>query len=138
MNAGDQFHLICSRHRAIAIAVLSVPVLLVVVAAQQAPTVPDLNPPAVSSQANLLPVVSPQMHESPAKTPADAMSAERRRQIAVDSAQMLKLATELKAEVDKTNKDTLSVAVVRKAGQIEHLAHGVKEKMKPAAEAGKR
>jgi hypothetical protein len=29
----------------------------------------------------------------------------------------------LKTEVDKSNKDTLSVTVVRKAGEIEQLAH---------------
>jgi hypothetical protein len=55
---------------------------------------------------------------------------ERKRQIDADSAAMLKLAAELKAEVDKTSKDTLSLSVIRKADEIEHLAHNVKEKMK--------
>jgi hypothetical protein len=32
--------------------------------------------------------------------------------------------------VDKTTKDTLSLSVIRKAGEIEKLAHNVKEKMK--------
>ena len=62
-----------------------------------------------------------------------AANAERRKQIADDSAKLLKLATDLKAEVDKTSKDTLSVNVIRKADEIEKLAHSVKEKMKPAA-----
>jgi hypothetical protein len=57
---------------------------------------------------------------------------ERKKQIADDSAELLKLATDLKAEVDKTSKDTLSVNVIRKADEIEKLAHSVKEKMKPA------
>jgi hypothetical protein len=57
---------------------------------------------------------------------------ERRRQIADDSARLLKLATDLKAEVDKTTKDTLSLGVIRKADEIERLAHDVKEKMKLA------
>jgi len=39
---------------------------------------------------------------------------------------LLKLATDLKAEVDKTTKDTLSVTVVRKANEIEQLAHKVR------------
>lgn len=60
----------------------------------------------------------------------DAANAERRKQIADDSARLLKLATDLKAEVDKTTKDTLSLNVIRKADEIEKLAHGVKEKMK--------
>jgi hypothetical protein len=59
-----------------------------------------------------------------------AANAERKKQIADDSAKLLKLATDLKAEVDKTNKDTLSLNVIRKADEIERLAHNVKEKMK--------
>jgi hypothetical protein len=59
-----------------------------------------------------------------------AANAERKKQIADDSAKLLKLATDLKAEVDKTNKDTLSLSVIRKADEIERLAHSVKEKMK--------
>jgi hypothetical protein len=64
-----------------------------------------------------------------------AANAARHKQIADDSARLLKLATELKSEVDKTTKDTLSLTVVRKADEIEKLAHGVKEKMKLTAGA---
>jgi hypothetical protein len=60
----------------------------------------------------------------------EAANAERKKQIADDSSRLLKLATELKTEVDKTNKDTLSLNVIRKADAIEQLAHDVKEKMK--------
>jgi hypothetical protein len=59
-----------------------------------------------------------------------AANAERKKQIADDSTKLLKLATDLKAEIDKTNKDTLSLNVIRKADEIERLAHNVKEKMK--------
>ncbi len=59
-----------------------------------------------------------------------AANAERKKQIAEDSAKLLKLATELKTEVDKTTKDTLSLGVIRKADEIEKLAHNVKQKMK--------
>ena len=62
-----------------------------------------------------------------------AANAERRKQIADDSARLLKLATDLKTEVDKTTKDTLSLSVIRKADEIEKLAHSVKEKMKLTA-----
>ena len=61
-----------------------------------------------------------------------AASTERRKQIADESAILLKLATDLKAEVDKTTKDTLSLNVIRKADQIEKLAHNVKEQMTTA------
>ncbi len=61
---------------------------------------------------------------------AEGADAERRRQIADESARLLKLATDLKAEVDKTTKDTLSLEVIRKADAIERFAHDVKEKKK--------
>jgi len=60
----------------------------------------------------------------------ESPDAERKKQIADDSAKLLKLATDLKAEVDKTTKDTLSITVIRKADEIEKLAHTVKEKTK--------
>lgn len=52
-----------------------------------------------------------------------------------ESAQLLELATELKAEVDKSTKDMLSITVIRKAEAVEHLAHGVKEKIREEAAA---
>jgi hypothetical protein len=36
----------------------------------------------------------------------------------------------LKADVDKTNEHTMSLEVIRKADEIEKLAHSVKENMK--------
>jgi hypothetical protein len=60
----------------------------------------------------------------------EAANAERKKQFAEDSAKLLKLATDLKTEVDKTSKDTLSLNVIRKADEIEKLAHDVKERMK--------
>lgn len=65
----------------------------------------------------------------------EAANAERRKQIADDAARLLQLATELKTEVDKTDKDTLSLQVIHKAETIEKLAKGVKEKMKLTAGA---
>ena len=47
-----------------------------------------------------------------------------------DTDKLLELATELKQYVDKTNEHTLSVDVIKKAEEIEKLAHSVKEKMK--------
>jgi len=62
-----------------------------------------------------------------------AANLERKKQIAADTAKLVELANELKAEVDKTDKDTLSLNVVRKAETIEKLAKSVKEKMKLTA-----
>lgn len=47
-----------------------------------------------------------------------------------DTDKLLALATELKQYVDKTNENVLSVDVIRKAEEIEKLAHSVREKMK--------
>jgi hypothetical protein len=65
--------------------------------------------------------------QAPKLSPEDAIDA-RKRQIAEDSATLLKLADDLKAEVDKTNKDVLSLEVIRKADQIEKLAHDVQSR----------
>jgi hypothetical protein len=54
----------------------------------------------------------------------------RKKEITEQSAELLNMAMALKAEVDKTTKDTLSLNVIRKADEIEKLAKVVKEKMK--------
>lgn len=55
---------------------------------------------------------------------------ERQKQLISDTQKLLALANQLKVEVDKSSKDTLSVDVIKKADEIEKLAHQVKEKMK--------
>ena len=55
---------------------------------------------------------------------------ERQAQLQRDTDHLLKLANELKQYVDKSNEHTLSLDVVKKAEEIEKLAHSVKEKMK--------
>lgn len=93
----------------------------------------DPNRPYLVPEANRLPDANDQMklHEQQTRKQSfEAANVERKKQIADDSTRLLKLATDLKAEVDKTNKDTLSLSVIRKADEIEKLAHNVKEKMK--------
>jgi len=58
------------------------------------------------------------------------MNKERQEKLKHDTDELLKLATELKEYVDKTNENILSLNVVKKAEQIEKLAHSVKEKMR--------
>ena len=55
---------------------------------------------------------------------------ERQAEIQHDTEKLLKLATELKDYVGKTNENILSLEVIKKADEIEKLAHDVKEKMK--------
>jgi propanediol dehydratase small subunit len=64
-----------------------------------------------------------------------AVKAERQKQIADESAGLLKLATDLKTEVDKTTKDTLSLKVIRKAGEVERMARTMRESAKLPAGA---
>lgn len=56
------------------------------------------------------------------------VEAARQQQMARQCADLLKMATDLKAEVDKSNKNQLSLSVVRKADEIEKLAHKVRSK----------
>jgi hypothetical protein len=55
---------------------------------------------------------------------------ERQAQLKRDTERLVKLADELKDYVDKSNEGILSLDVVKKAEEIEKLAHSVKEKMK--------
>jgi hypothetical protein len=55
---------------------------------------------------------------------------DRQKRLVADTDKLLALATDLKAQVDKSTKDTLSVDVIKKAEEIEKLAHSVKERMK--------
>ena len=55
---------------------------------------------------------------------------DRQKRLVADTAKLLVLATDLKAQVDKSTKDTMSVDVIKKADEIEKLAHSLKERMK--------
>ena len=55
---------------------------------------------------------------------------DRQKQIVADTQKLVTLANELNAAVEKSNKDTLSMDVIRKADEIEKLAKSVREKMK--------
>ena len=57
-------------------------------------------------------------------------SQQRQQEIRRDTEKLVQLAAELKASVDKSNENVLSLEVVKKAEQIEKLARSVKEKMK--------
>jgi hypothetical protein len=55
---------------------------------------------------------------------------QRQAQLKQDTEKLLQLSTELKQYVEKTNENVLSVNVIKKAEEIEKLAHSVKEKMR--------
>ena len=65
-----------------------------------------------------------------AEQQAKLQNNDRQKRLVADTDKLLALATDLKAQVDKSTKDTLSVDVIKKAEEIEKLARSVKERMK--------
>ena len=61
-----------------------------------------------------------------------AREANKKRQedIRNDTEKLFRLASELKAAVDKSNEHLLSLEVIRKADEVEKLAKRVKDKMR--------
>ena len=92
------------------------------------------------SHAQSAPAPSAAAPQKPASVPAapdgqpsnpqsvNPVEAARQQEMARQCADLLKMATDLKAEVEKSNKDQLSLSVVRKANEIEKLAHQVRTK----------
>jgi len=62
--------------------------------------------------------------------PVRTESSDRQKKLSEDTDKLLALAIELKERVDKTNKDVLSVDVIKKADEIEKLARSLKERLK--------
>jgi hypothetical protein len=85
------------------------------------PSVSDANQPQLA-------VAAP---PPPTPKPADAGGDAARQQINNETANLLAMAYALKAEVDRTNQDQLSISVVRKAGQIEQMARKVRDELRP-------
>jgi hypothetical protein len=61
---------------------------------------------------------------------ARSRNVDRQKKLQADTEKLLSLATELKEQVDKTDKNILSVDVIKKADEIEKLAKSVKDRMK--------
>ena len=55
---------------------------------------------------------------------------QRRKRMLDDANKMVQLSNELKADVEKTQKDELSMEVLKKAAEVEKLAHDVQQRMK--------
>lgn len=64
------------------------------------------------------------------KDMAKKANSERHESLKRDTDHLLELAQRLKDQVDKSSENTLSLDVMKKAEEIEKLAHSVKEKMK--------
>jgi hypothetical protein len=88
------------------------------------PIVPGVNNPNNSTLDQ-----NPAMHHM-AERMAMERNIDRQKQIVNDTARLLQLAQQLNADVSKSDKDSLSVAVVKKAEEIEKLAKSIKQKMR--------
>jgi hypothetical protein len=86
-----------------------------------APTRGDVNTPMTDED---------DAHNRIADEMAKKAAKERVAALKSDTDKLLKLSVELKAYVDKSDENVLSLDVIRKADEIEKLAKSVKDKMK--------
>jgi hypothetical protein len=103
--------------------------------AEQSPPVESHPPPAASSP----PV---QVEAAPTSAPAQPVAVKQpvpepplstdpvERQLQLDTAHLLQLTEDLKVELDKAGGNTLSLAALRKADEVQKLAKELKERMK--------
>ena len=77
-----------------------------------------------------LPVLGPEVPAAQREKQEKLQNDDRQKQLIADTDKLLQLATELHTEVAKTDKNTLSLDVIKKAEEIEKLAHSVKVKMR--------
>lgn len=124
----------------LSIFLLSLVMLLAIAGHAQipAPKQPIQNPPAVVPGAQPSGPTSPgapDVNSDPnqeriAHEMAKKANKERQAAIKSDTEKLVKLTAELKAYVDKSNENVLSLEVLKKAEEIEKLARSVREKMK--------
>jgi hypothetical protein len=113
--------------------ILSFCFLFAISANPQAPGTRQPNPPSQSSPSSHDLVVNGDAAEAQQRMTRElAKRANLQRQAALkaDTDKLLKLAVELKDSVDKSSENVLSLEVLKKAEEIEKLAHSVKDKMK--------
>jgi hypothetical protein len=92
---------------------------------------------------NSSPHLPPELNRIPDRNQADqingqtnqrqsfnAANAARRKRLDDDTMKLLKLAVDLKTEIDETGKDVLSLNDIKQVEEIEKLAHRVGETMK--------
>jgi spore coat polysaccharide biosynthesis protein SpsF (cytidylyltransferase family) len=90
---------------------------------QQPPRPPDYPP-------NRPPTLEEEARTKMERDMAKKANQQRQAELKRDTDKLFRLATELKQYVDKTNENVLSLEVLKKAEEIEKLAHNVKDRMK--------
>ncbi len=106
--------------------ILSICLLFVISAHAQSrnpPTSPTVEPSRANGGAD-------EAQQRLASDMAKKANLQRHAALKADTDKLLKLAVELKDSVDKSSENVLSLDVLKKAEEIEKLAHSVKDKMK--------
>jgi hypothetical protein len=98
--------------------------LLIVVGLQpfSSPQLPPIGPPPDNTNPDIPTRAQKEMEKK--------ANEQRQADLKRDTAKLLQLSTELKQYMDKSSENVLSVDVVRKAEEIEKLAHSVRTKMR--------
>jgi hypothetical protein len=98
------------------------------VPAQQQPQLPEIAPPPGSQRRTPEnePGIPPEMQKRMEKQANQQRQSDLKR----DTDKLFKLSSELKDYVDKSNENILSLDVLKKAEEIEKLAHSVRTKMR--------
>ena len=111
------------------ISALSLTMLVLLAAASLARAQQIHLPPTVSQGPGMgnVPVTS---GDDVQKKQAAAANLQRQAEIRRDTEKMMELTSELKDYLQKNDQTVMSVDAIKKAEQIEKLAHGVKSKMK--------
>lgn len=91
---------------------------------------PQIPQPRVDPQLSPQREPTPSLSRDQAEQLKKQRKAQREKQLKEDTDKLLQLATELKASVDKTNANILSLDVVKKSEQIEKLAKHIKSNMR--------
>jgi hypothetical protein len=117
-----------------ALAVLAIAPVLSEGRPQQGPPSPPPNPPGVTPH-QIYPTpdakgMSDGNEVQPPRQNDEMAAALQKRELVADVSKLLMLAADLKAQVDKSSKDVLSVDVIRKAEAIEKLAHHLRGELK--------
>ena len=87
-------------------------------------------PPQSLTWSNHIPAGTSQPDDMRRAEQRRMLMSERQKRLVEDTDKLLALTTALKEQMDESNKDVLSLDMVKKAEQIEKLAHSVKERIK--------
>ena len=87
-------------------------------------------PVQLPTQTTNLPPLAPELPPAQQEKQNKLRNDDRQKRLEADTQKLLELATRLHEDVGKTNKNILSIDVIKRADEIERLAHAVKDRMR--------